>query len=206
MLKLQRILALSFLMLLLVLSAACASPNASQPAASQLGDGGRLSLGNPAAPVTIVEFTDFQCPYCSRGAQTLKGLMKKYDGQVRLIVRHFPLSGHPAAMPSALYFEAIGLQNPAAAWKFYDTLFADQEKLTGGEDYLKKVAGDLGLDMDRLAKDLDNEQIKARIAADMRAFDTSRFDGVPVFVINGTVLIGAQPPEVFENAIKDALK
>ena len=206
MLRVPRILALTSLMVLMALSAACSSPSASQPAISQMAEDGRLSLGNPAAPVSIVEFTDFHCPYCSRGAQTLKEVMKKYDGQVRLVVRHFPLSGHPAAMPAALYFEAIGLQNPAAAWKFYDALFADQEKLSGGEDYLKKVAENLDLNMERLAKDLENEKIKARIAADMRAFETSRFDGVPVFVVNGTVLIGAQPAEALEAAIQDALK
>lgn len=206
MLKTSRILALSLLLVLSALSAACASPAGTQPAISQAADGGRLSLGNPAAPVTIVEFTDFQCPYCSRGAQTLKDMMKKYDGKVRLVVRHFPLPGHPAALPAARYFEAIGLQNPAAAWKFYDTLFADQEKLLGGEAYLKKVADGLGLDLDRLAKDLDSEKVRERIQADMRAFEMSRFDGVPVFVVNGTVLIGAQPPEEFEKAITDALK
>lgn len=202
--KVSRILALAGLLILTVLSAACASPAASPSA--QAVDGGRISLGSPSAPVTIVEFTDFQCPYCSRGAQTLKDIMKKYDGKVRLVVRHFPLSGHPAAMPAAQYFEAIGMQDPAAAWKFYDALFADQEKLSGGEEYLKKVAGGLGLDMDRLAKDIGGEKVKARIAADMRAFEMSRFDGVPVFVVGGAVLIGAQPAEAFEQAIQDALK
>lgn len=198
--KISRILALAGLLAIVALSAACASPD-SPPAG-----GGRLSLGNPAATVSIVEFTDFQCPYCSRGAKTLQDVMKKFNGQVRLTVRHYPLSGHPAAMPAARYFEAIGLQNPEAAWKFYEALFADQEKLAGGEEYLKKVAGELGVDMGRLDKDKDSEVVKARIEADMRAFEASRFDGVPVFVINGAVLIGAQPAETFEAAIKDALK
>lgn len=209
MFKFPRVLTLVALLGLLLLSTACASP-ASPPVASTsvapAAGGERISLGNPAAPVTIVEFTDFQCPYCSKGAQTVKQIMAKYEGKVRLIVRHFPLQSHPAAMPAALYFEAIALQSPEKAWNFYDMLFSDQQKLSGGEDYLKKVAGGLGVDMEKLAKDLGNENIKARIAADMKGFETSRFDGVPVFVINGTVLIGAQPIEIFTEVIDAALK
>lgn len=203
MLKFLRSIAMLVLFGMFVLSTACASP-AATPTCSPAA-GGRISLGNPAAPVTIVEFTDFQCPYCSRGAATVKQLMSKYEGKIRLVVRHFPLPSHKAAMPAALYFEAIALQSPEAAWKFYDEIFADQSKLVGGEDYLKKVAESLGLDKDRLEKDLGNEQIKARIASDMKDFETSRFDGVPVFVINGTVLVGAQPVEVFTEVIEAAL-
>ena len=205
MLKFSRIIALVASLVVLVLSTACASPSAA-PASAPASGGGRISLGNPAAAVTIVEFTDFQCPYCSRGAQTVKQVMAKYEGKVRLIVRHFPLPSHPAAMPAALYFEAIALQSPEKAWRFYDALFADQAKLAGGEEYLKKVAGGLEVDMARVEKDLSNEQIKARIASDMKDFETSRFDGVPVFVINGTVLIGAQPIETFTEVIEAALK
>ena len=203
--KFPRIIALVAALAMLLLSTACASPTASHSAASAAG-GGRISLGNPAAPVTIVEFTDFQCPYCSKGAQTLKLLMTKYDGKVRLIVRHFPLQSHPDAMPAALYFEAIALQSSEKAWTFYDSIFADQQKLSGGEEYLKKVAGGLGVDMNLLAKDLGSEQIKARIASDMKEFEMSSFDGVPVFVINGTVLVGAQPIEIFTEVIEAALK
>ena len=205
MLKFSRIIALVASLVILVLSTACASPSAA-PASAPASGGGRISLGVPTAPVTIVEFTDFQCPYCSRGAQTVKQIMAKYEGKVRLIVRHFPLPSHPVAMPAALYFEAIALQSPEKAWRFYDALFADQTKLAGGEEYLKKVAGGLDVDMDRVAKDLGNEQIKARIASDMKDFETSRFDGVPVFVINGTVLVGAQPIEMFTEVIEAALK
>ena len=201
----SRVVVLVVSVFILALSTACASPSPTSSSAPAAG-GGRISLGSPAAPVTIVEFTDFQCPYCSRGAQTVKQVMAKYEGKVRLIVRHFPLPSHPAAMPAALYFEAIALQSPEKAWRFYDALFADQAKLAGGEEYLKKVAVGLDVDMDRVAKDLGNEQIKARIASDMKDFETSRFDGVPVFVINGTVLIGAQPVEIFTEVIEAALK
>ena len=203
MLKFPRIIAFICLLAMLVLSTACASPN---PPSSATSEGGRVSLGDLTAPVTIVEFTDFQCPYCSRGAQTVKQLMGKYEGKIRLVVRHYPLPSHPAAMPAAIYFEAIALQSPEKAWKFYDEAFADQQKLTGGEEYLKKLSESLGVDMDRLAKDLGSERIKNRIATDKKEFEMSNFDGVPVFVINGTVLVGAQPMEVFSDVIESALK
>ena len=204
MLKFSRFVVFASVLILLLLSTACASPAAS-PAVSPDAAGGRISMGNPAAPVLIVEFTDFQCPYCAKGAQTLKQIMSKYEGKVRLTVRHFPLQNHPAAMPAALYFEAIAMQSPDLAWKFYDSVFAGQDKLAGGEEYLKKLAQGLGVDMDRLAKDLGNEKIKARIAADMKAFEGSTFDGVPVFIINGTVLVGSQPIEKFTEVIDAAL-
>ena len=205
MLKFTRIIAFICLMAMLVLSTACASPIPSSSSASP-SDGGRVSLGDLTAPVTIVEFTDFQCPYCSRGAQTVKQLMGKYEGKIRLVVRHYPLPSHPAAMPAAIYFEAIALQSPEKAWKFYDEAFADQQKLAGGEDYLKKLSESLGVDMERLAKDPGSERIKNRIATDRKEFEMSNFDGVPVFVINGTVLVGAQPMEVFSEVIESALK
>ena len=105
---------MTLLLLLLMTTAACAAPKAE----------GRIVRGNPAAPVTIVEFTDFQCPYCSAGAQTLSAMMKKYEGKVKLTVRHYPLPFHPSALPAALYFEGIAVQSPEKAWQFYDALFA----------------------------------------------------------------------------------
>ena len=170
----------------------------------------RISKGAANAPVTIVKYTDFQCPYCSYGAKTIEEVMARYEGQVRLVVKHFPLKIHPAAVPSALYFEAIALQSPKKAWQFYDKLFADQHQLSGGEEYLQNTAANLGIDMKRLEQDARTPENFARIAADLKEIERFRFDGVPVFVINGTILMGAQPPQKFfdviDAALRDALK
>ena len=186
---------MTLLLLLLMTTAACAAPKTE----------GRIVRGNPSAPVTIVEFTDFQCPYCSAGAQTLSAMMKKYEGKVKLTVRHYPLPFHPAALPAALYFEGIAVQSPEKAWQFYDALFAEPEKLSAGEDHLKKVAAGLGVDMPKLDQDVRSAATYQKIAADKQEFERAGFDGVPVFVINGTVLVGAQPPQKFAEVIDAAL-
>ena len=185
----------TLLVLLLMTTAACAAPKAE----------GRIVRGNPAAPVTIVEFTDFQCPYCSAGAHTLDAMMKKYEGKVKLTVRHYPLPFHPAALPAALYFEGIAVQSPEKAWQFYDALFAEPQQLQAGEEHLKKVAAGLGVDMRKLDQDARSAATYQKITTDKQEFKRTRFDDVPVFVINGTVLVGAQPPQKFAEVIDAAL-
>ena len=169
-------------------------------------DPARTSKGAVDAPITIVKYTDFQCPYCRYGAKTIEEVMARYEGQVRLVIKHFPLKIHPAAMPAALYFEAISLQNPIQAWQFYDKLFADPHQLSRGEEYLKIVSSELGVDMERLDQDARSAVVRSRIAADLKEVEEFRFDGVPVFVINGTVLMGAQPPQSFFEIIDAALR
>ena len=187
--------AMTLLVLLLMTTVACAAPKAE----------GRIVRGNPAAPVAVVEFTEFQCPYCSAGAHTLSAMMEKYEGKVKLTVRHYPLPFHPAALPAALYFEGVAGQSPEKAWQFYDALFAEPEKLQAGEDHLKKVAAGLGVDMQKLDQDVRSAATYQKIAADKQEFERAGFDGVPVFVINGTVLVGAQPPQKFAEVIDAAL-
>jgi protein-disulfide isomerase len=167
---------------------------------------GRIVRGNPAAPVTIVEFTDFQCPYCSNGARTVSAMMAKYEGKIKLIVKHYPLPFHPVALPAALYFEGIAAQSPDKAWQFYDALFANPGQLAAGEDALKKVAAELGVDMQKLEQDVRSPDTYKKIAADKQEFEQAKFDGVPVFIINGTAIVGAQPPQVFIELIEAALK
>src|SRR5690606_11223853 len=107
-----------------------------------------------SAPVTIVEYTDFECPYCARGAQTMKELEKKYGEKVRLTVKHLPLPFHRRAMISAQYFEAIALQDKQKAWKFKEAVFENQDGLkSGGEFFLEETAKKVGADTARLKKD-----------------------------------------------------
>ena len=192
----RRSLTLVAAFLLMIFSAACATANPE----------GRIVRGNPAAPVTIVEFTDFQCPYCSNGARTVSALMGKYEGKIKLVVKHYPLPFHPAALPAALYFEGIAAQSPDKAWQFYDALFANPRQLMEGEEYLKKVAAGVGADMQKLEKDVRSPETYKKIAADKQEFEQAQYDGVPVFIINGKAIVGAQPPQKFIEIIDAALK
>ena len=89
-------------------------------------------LGNPDAPVTVLEYADFECPYCAAAAPVLKQLVEESDGRVRLVFRHFPLAGnHPHALTAALAAEAAGAQG--AFWPMHDLLFARQDRLTDSD-------------------------------------------------------------------------
>ncbi len=110
------------------------------------------------------------------------------------------------AMAAALHFEALALQSPALAWRFYDRLFAQPAALAGGEAYLRKLAGELGADVQRLEADARSEPVRARVAADLKEAQTFRFDGVPAFVVNGTVIEGAQPARLFFEVIDSKLR
>jgi protein-disulfide isomerase len=170
-------------------------------------DPDRIVRGNPKAALTIFEYTDFQCPYCRQGARTVDEVMARYEGQVRLIVKHLPLPLlHPMAMSCALYFEAISMQSADRAWAFYDRIFIDQPALAGGEPYLQRVVAGLGVDMTRLEQDLRNPTTQGRVAADLKESERYKFDGVPAFVVNGQVIEGAQPAEKFIEVIDKALR
>jgi protein-disulfide isomerase len=171
---------------------------AAVPKLSPAIDASRIVRGNRNAVITIFEYTDFQCPYCRQGARTVDEVMARYEGQVRLIVKHLPLPLlHPMAMSCALYFEAISMQSADQAWAFYDRVFLDQRALAGGEPYLQKVAAELGVDTTRLEQDLRGRIARDRIAADLKESEQYKFDGVPAFVVDGQVLEGAQPAQRF---------
>lgn len=163
---------------------------------------GRVIFGKKDAPVTIVEYSDFQCPYCSRGYQTVKEVEKMYPEKVRIVFKHLPLDFHPMAMPAAKYFEAIAMQDHKKAEKFHDEVFTNQKELNqDGEKFLKNVAKKVGADLKKIEKDLNSESIAKRIAADMEEAKKFDFSGTPGFLINGVSLKGAYPPPEFKKII-----
>ncbi|MDO9165945.1 MAG: ankyrin repeat domain-containing protein [Rhodoferax sp.] len=169
-------------------------------------DPGRLVRGSPEAAITIVEYTDFQCPYCGSGAKTVEEVLARYEGQVRLVVKHLPLQFHLMAKPAAQYFEALSLQSAARAWAFYDRIFGNPQALAGGELYLRQLAGDLGADVTRLEQDRGSPVVRDRLAADLLEAQRYQFDGVPAFIINGQVVEGAHPAQVFFDIIEAILR
>lgn len=166
----------------------------------------RVVFGPKTAPITIVEYSDFQCPYCSKGYENVKEVRKKHGDKVRLVYKHLPLEGHPKAMPAAKYFEAFALQFPDKAEKFHDEIFSNQGKLNEkGEEFLKDIAKKLGANMSKLAQDLNSEPVTKRIAADMEEARQFGFNGTPGFLINGVSLRGAYPPPYFDKIIERQL-
>ncbi len=163
--------------------------------------------GAKNAPIVIVEYTDFECPYCSRGSDSMKEVLKKYDGKVRLTVKHLPLPFHPQAMPAAKYFEAIRIQKPEAAIQFHDAVFGNQAELRqNGEKFLEKEAAKLGIKMDKLKADLKSEAVTKKIDEDMNEAKSFGFRGTPSFLIGGVPARGALPPEEFAKIVDKILK
>jgi protein-disulfide isomerase len=158
--------------------------------------------GNPKAAVTIVEFSDFQCPFCSRVNPTLSKLLKTYKDQVRVVFKHSPLAFHkdaPLASEAAL---AAGAQGKF--WEMHDKLFANQRKLKRPD--LERYGAQLGLDMKRFKADLDNRSFKAQVDADLAQARKIGVRGTPNFFINGRKLTGARPYEQFKAKVDQALK
>jgi protein-disulfide isomerase len=159
----------------------------------------RVIWGPKTAAVTIVEYSDFQCPYCAKAADTVKGLMEKYGDKVRVLYKHLPFK--PMAEPAARYYEAIGLQSASKAKKFHDELYSNQKKLYDGESFLEKTAKKVGANMTQLKKDLKSDKVTQRIEADMEEAKKFGFNGTPGFLVQGVTVAGAYPASHFEMII-----
>src|ERR1051325_5213304 len=156
--------------------------------------------GNKAAKYTLVEYADFQCPYCGNSYPTVEKLREKYGDDLRFIYKHLPLSSiHPQALPAARYMEAISLQSEDKAWNFYDIVFKNQSQLS--ESFYEQTAKSLGLDLGRLTADLKSEQVTAAIDADIKEAGEMGFIGTPGFLLNGIPIKGAYPIDYFETII-----
>ena len=152
--------------------------------------------GNKDAKYTLVEYSDFQCPYCARGYQTVELLRKKYGGNLRFIYKNMPLPMHPQAMPAAQWFEAAALQSADKAWAFHDKMFQNQDKL--GVPFFKETAKSLGLDVKKMEQDAAGKTVADKIEADMNEGHSMGFDGTPGFLFNGVPVRGAYPPSYFD--------
>ncbi|WP_437984159.1 thioredoxin domain-containing protein [Sorangium sp. So ce117] len=163
---------------------------------------GSSTRGNSDAPVTLVMFSDFECPFCRRVAPTVDGLEKKYGAQLRVVFKHNPLPFHERAEPAAeLALEAKAQKGDAAFWSAYELL-----KTGGLEDAdLAAHAKTLGLNVARAQKAIAARSHAARIERDQRLADDLQARGTPHFFINGRRLAGAQPAAQFEALIDEQL-
>lgn len=163
-------------------------------------DASRASLGPQDAPVTIVEYSDFLCHFCAQASTTVNKLLEAHPKDVRLVYKHFATGKNDVR--AALYFEAINLQDPKKAWAFMDKAFAAQKDVSEkGDEALAAMAKELGVDMTKLAKDLERKDLADRIAADVKEARDFGFNGTPIFLINGAPVRGAVPLDVLEEFV-----
>jgi protein-disulfide isomerase len=167
----------------------------------------RVILGNRTSPITIFEFSDFQCPYCRQGYLTVEEIRKKYGKKVTLVFRHLPLEKmHPFAMPAAKRFEAIAIQSGKKAYQYYDEVFQNQSRLGAeGEKFLDEVAQKFKVNMKKMKTDMESSKVKERIDADMAKAGELNITGTPGFVVAGVAIKGAYPAETFSQIIDKRL-
>jgi protein-disulfide isomerase len=154
--------------------------------------------GPDLAPVTLIEVSDYQCPFCSRAAETVKQVSEKYKDDVRVVFLNLPLAFHQNARPAAAAAFAAGKQGKY--WEMHDKLFANAKELTA--DNFKKWAAELGLDAARFAKDLDDAATMRQVDEDTAIANGLGISGTPGFFVNGVRISGAQPLEKFVEVIE----
>jgi protein-disulfide isomerase len=159
-------------------------------------------LGSRDAKVTIVEFSDFQCPACGSAQPVVKDIIAEYGDKILFVYRHFPIiTAHPYALKAAEAAEAAGEQGKF--WEYHDVLFENQEELK--DDDLKKYAKEIGLDMKKFENALKTGKFKDKVTADMDDGDKFGVSATPTFFVNGEVHRGALTFEEFKELIDKEL-
>jgi protein-disulfide isomerase len=162
--------------------------------------------GDADAPVTIVEWSDFECPFCARFySQAYQQIVSEYvdTGKVKIIYKHFPLSFHPNAQKAGEATECAALQDKDSFWDMHDMIF--EKGTTGGVATFKQYAADIGLDTAEFNTCLDSGETAAIVQADMAEGANNGITGTPGFLVGGQRISGAQPYAVFQQAIEAAL-
>lgn len=159
------------------------------------------SRGPENAPVTIIEFSDYQCPFCQKVHPTLNEVLAKYPEQVRLVYRHFAIASHARAKPAAHAAECAGAQGKF--WEYHELIFANTSALTDAD--LEKFAKTAGLDLKEYRRCMKENRFSNKIDQDLADAEAVGIEGTPTFVINGRVLTGAKPYKEFERIIEEEL-
>jgi protein-disulfide isomerase len=170
-----------------------------QPRVQVAADG--PTRGPKDAPVTIVEFSDFECPYCGAAHDTVEQVMNTYAGKVRLVYRQFPLSFHPHAEKAAE--ASLCAADQGKFWEYHEVLFKNQKKLDLPD--LKAHAGEVGMDAQKFGQCLESGDKKKSVDVDQQAGLAAGVGGTPAFFINGIFLNGAQPFDEFKKVIDGEL-
>lgn len=153
--------------------------------------------GKADAPITIIEFSDFQCPFCSRANETIEQVKEAYGDKVKVVFKNLPLPFHNEAEPAAVAALAAGEQGKF--WEMHDKLFENQSSLSA--DTYVKLAGELGLDVEKFKKDLESDRLKKQVKDDAELAGTLGVRGTPGFFVNGVQVRGARPFPYFKQII-----
>jgi len=164
--------------------------------------GSSPSKGPAGARVTIVEFSDFECPFCKRGRDIMDQVLKMYPNDVKLVFKHLPLEFHSKAEPASR--AAIAAGNQGKFWEMYNALFDNQNKL--GDEFYLEQAKTLGLNIDKFKADMASEATKKALDADKAIAKANQIQGTPAFFVNGIAVRGAYPPDHFKSIIDRLLK
>ena len=168
---------------------------------AEVGVDGAPARGSAKAPVTIVEFSDFLCPFCKRAQSTLSEVAAKYGDEVRFVFRDFPVEQlHPGARKAAEAARCAGDQGKF--WPYHDVLF---EKAKGTPDDLKAYARQVGLDAATFENCLTSAKHAGTVQKDLEEGARLGINGTPTFFVNGRMIVGAQPLEAFVQVIEDEL-
>src|SRR5215213_3160635 len=154
---------------------------------SELDDGVSPVKGPANAAVTIVEFSDFECPFCKQVQNALKQVVESFGKEVRLVFKHLPLEGHRNSLPAARAAYCAAEQD--RFWQFHDALFAAGDLSPPG--LIERIAVDIGLGMARFKACVDSEQSRSAIVKDIETARTLRIDSTPSFLVNGKMIKGA---------------
>lgn len=160
-------------------------------------------FGASDAKVTLVEYSDFQCPFCKKGAEIVGELKKKYGKKLKVVFKNFPLPFHKQAMPAALAALCANEQGSDYFWKMHDKMFADQTKLEIAD--LKATAKSIGLDAKKFEPCLDTSKYEAVINKDMEQAQAVEVKSTPTFFVNGHIINGARDVEFFSDLIDEQL-
>jgi protein-disulfide isomerase len=160
------------------------------------------SKGPENAPVTVIEFSDYQCPFCKRAEPTIQAVLAKYPTQVRVVYRHLPLDGlHPRARAASI--AAVCAENQGKFWEYHEQLFANQTAMS--DEDLEKFASAVGLDLAAFKTCRQSPEAAQRVQADADAARAVGITGTPAFLINGILISGARPLEDFAKWIDQEL-
>jgi protein-disulfide isomerase len=167
----------------------------------------RIADHNPTkgpedAKVTIIEYTDFQCPYCSRGDKIVHNLLRKYRGKVRRVYKNKPLESHDEALPAAKAAMAAHIQGKF--WEYHDQLFKYSRDLD--DEMYVRFAEELGLAVDKFNADRASDKVAKMIESDLADAEKLDITGTPAFILNGALISGVRPMTFFSEMIDRLLK
>lgn len=168
---------------------------------------GTIIAGPQKAVLTIEEYADFECPYCSRGPALIEQSLADYPGKINFIFRNMPLSRiHSHALEAAKAFSAVMIQSPSLAYVYQNELFKNQAQLESkGETLLFDIAQKLGIDLVKMKADMNGPEVAKILGDDEAAVKAHHFQGTPSFVIGTKSISGAYPYADFKKIIDQQL-